>query len=326
MKTAVLMATYNSEKYLAQMLASLLNQSFSDFTCYIHDDGSLDGTLDIIRDYSTSHPNKFVHISDECDHLGAKGNFFHLLKKVEADVYFFADADDVWLKGKMEKSMEALEKLSGSVSTEEAGKPEVPLAVFTDMFVTDEKLKVIHNSFIRELDRDPRYFAWQEIIMDNPAAGCTLCFNRACRDAALFSGDDDRFKKAASLVEMHDVWILITAALLGKVDVVDEPLVHYRQHGDNEMGARSESFSDKVERNAEGLAAGGLRDKKRAYYDNAKNLARAALLLPDISGEKRRVLSGFTNLDDRSWPGRILFLKKEGFRRKKHSLWIWLWA
>ncbi|MCR5097801.1 MAG: glycosyltransferase family 2 protein [Lachnospiraceae bacterium] len=319
MKTAILLATYNSEKYIGEMISSLLNQTFTDFVCYIHDDGSGDGTLKVLEGYAASHPDKFYILRDETSHLGAKGNFLHLLKSVEADTYFFADADDVWMKDKMEKSLDALGRLG------DAG----PCAVFSDMKVTDENLNVTHGSFIRALDRDPSYHSFQEIIMDNPAAGCTLCFNRACRDAAIFATDekaDEKFAQASSLVEMHDVWVLLTAALLGRVDVMDEPLVYYRQHGDNEMGAKTESVAKKAGRNMSGAVAGDLASKKKDYYDNAKNLARAGLLLSDLSEDKRRILEGFASLSGKNKLYRISFLKNNGFRRKKRSLWIWLWA
>ena len=321
MKIAVLLATYNNEKYLSQMLSSLLNQSFRDFVCYIRDDGSADRTVEIARDYEKNHPDMFRVVYDGFgDRLGAKGNFFSLLKSVEADVYFFADADDVWSKDKIKKSILRLDGM-------ESG--DKPLCVFTDMYVTDEKLNIIHDSFIRFLDRDPQYFRYQEIIMDNPAAGCTICFNRACRDAAVFADSadgDGLFSTVVSQVEMHDVWVLITAALLGEVDVIDEPLVHYRQHGDNEMGARSESVLQKLTRNIAGFFDGTLKAKKAAYYNNAKNLARSALLLHGLSPKDREVLSGFCDMDKLSKPKRIAFLRDSGFRRKKHSLWIWLWA
>lgn len=326
MKTAVLLATYNSEKYLSQMLSSLLNQTTQDFVCYIHDDGSKDGTLEVIKRFSENNPGRFELLEDGVSRLGAKGNFLHLLNSVEADLYFFADQDDVWVKDKMEKSQRALAGLVDSDDVFAAASSDIPLAVFTDMYVTDDKLNKTHDSFIRSLDRDPGYHRYTEIVMDNPAAGCTLCFNRACRDAAVFGGDAASFDRMASVVEMHDVWVLMTASVLGRVAVIDEPLVHYRQHGDNEMGARTETGGEKIKRNVGGLFGGDLSEKKKAYYDNAKALAAAALMLPGIGEDKKKVLEGFVHLSDMKKPARIMFLKNNGFRRKKHSLWIWLWA
>ncbi len=319
MKIAILLATYNSGRYLSQMLSSLVNQTVHDFICYIHDDGSSDNTLEVVSDYVKAHGDRFVLMEDGAAHLGAKGNFFHLLKNVEADVYFFADADDVWIKDKMERSIKALEALSG--------ENKEPVAVYTDMYVTDEKLNVTAGSFIRALGRDPYYHKYTEIIMDNPAAGCSLCFNRACRDAAVMANDGgDGFFKVTELVEMHDVWVLMTAALLGRVGVVDEPLVYYRQHGDNEMGAKRDSMAVKLFKNISGFLNGSIKGDKAAYYKNAKDLAGAALLLEGVPEEKRAVLKGFAELEKMSKLQRIAFLKRNGFRRKKHSLWIWLWA
>ena len=301
----------------------MLNQTYTDFVCYIHDDGSTDGTLEVAEEYAALHPGRFCILRDGVSHLGAKGNFFHLLASVEADYYFFADQDDVWMKEKIKRLLESIRKLETSALA------PGPCAVFCDMKVTDEKLDVIHESFIRSLDRDGAYHSYQEIIMDNPAAGCSMCFNRACRDAAVFAtaiDEKERLKKAVRLVEMHDVWVLFTASLLGNIEVIDEPLVYYRQHGKNEMGAHRETLAAKAQRNMEGIFSGELATKKKAYYDNAKNLARAGLLLCDLPEDKKTVLEGFVGLSDMTRPARISFLKNNGFRRKKRSLWIWLWA
>ena len=322
MKVSVLLATYNNEKYIGELLSSLLNQTYGDFTCYIHDDGSADGTMDIVEDFSDRYPGRFVIVGDPPGtsagtHFGAKGNFFYLLSEVDSDIYLFADGDDVWMKDKIKKSVTSLMAL---------GQQDIPLLVFCDMKVTDEALRVTGDSFVRTIGRDMHYTDYREIVMDNPAAGCAMCFNRACRDAAILKQGDEDFREVTDSVEMHDVWLLITAALLGRVGVIEEPLVYYRQHGDNEMGAKSENFLQKIGRNLSGLLSGDILQKKRAYYDNARALAEAASKLPGISGEDRDILQRFCSIREYSKLKRILFLKNNGFRRKRHSLWIWLWV
>ena len=57
MMIALLLATYNSGKYLREQLDSLFLQTYKDWTLYVHDDGSIDDTLDIVKEYSDKYPN-----------------------------------------------------------------------------------------------------------------------------------------------------------------------------------------------------------------------------------------------------------------------------
>ena len=77
-KVAILLATYNGEKYVEEQLDSLLNQTNKDWIVYIHDDGSIDSTCAIIDKYCFAHPDHFVKIKGEPTG-GAKNNFYFLL-------------------------------------------------------------------------------------------------------------------------------------------------------------------------------------------------------------------------------------------------------
>ena len=152
MSAAVLLAAYNGQKYIGEQLDSLLAQTVSDFKVFIHDDGSTDGTLGIILDYAARFPDRLC-IVEGTSQGGAKENFWFLLKSVEADFYFFCDQDDVWLPEKMEKQIEALNETNNSSMA----------LVFSDMFVCDESLGIISESFWDYIGRDASAFqvcAW----------------------------------------------------------------------------------------------------------------------------------------------------------------------
>ena len=98
-KTAILMATYNGEQYVAEQIDSLLAQTDSDWTLYIHDDGSKDHTQEIINKYAETHDN--IVVMDFPGGNGAKENFFKMMFSVDADYYMLCDQDDVWLPEKV---------------------------------------------------------------------------------------------------------------------------------------------------------------------------------------------------------------------------------
>ena len=311
-KIAVLMATYNGEAYLAEMLDSLAAQKNVEFCCYIHDDGSVDGTLDIIQNYIFRYPKIFFLLEDDRVCGSAKENFFYLMEEVEADYYFFADQDDVWLPDKMEKTYAALKEL------EKRSYDKAPLAAFCDMYVTDQNLNVVYPSFIQSIGRSISHTKYTQIVIDNPAAGCTMCFNRNCRDKALEIFDKNN-------VEMHDVWCLMVAAVFGRVCGVDEPLSYYRQHEHNEMGASHEDIGQKIQRNMEDAGEGALLSGKEAFRRQKFLLAEEILKLRDVPKKEAQILETFVHPEKQSRFQRILFLKKNEFNRRNHSIWLWLW-
>ena len=218
---AILMATYNGEKYLEEQLDSLVHQSYNNFVCYIHDDGSSDGTKEIINKYVKLYPDMFSYV-DGKQTGGAKNNFMFLLGSVEADYYMFCDQDDIWHKEKIEETYEYYMQVS---------KNE-PTCVYSDLSVVDKNRNIINDSFYAFSNLDPHLNSYKQILMSNICVGCTMFFDRQIRDIALSIQTDN--------IIMHDWLIALVAALMGKLYFLDEQLIEYRQHDNNVEGATRE--------------------------------------------------------------------------------------
>lgn len=216
------MATYNGERFLREQLDSILQQSFSDWTLYIHDDGSTDTTPSIIKEYTQKYHN-IVEL-DYPSQKGAKNNFLSLLRRVEADYYLFCDQDDVWRKDKIEKEMSKMDML-------EKDKIGKPVLVFSDLYVVDENLNITDQSMWSKSNICPEFLTnFTEGGAFEFVTGCTMLFNQEAKNTVRF----DHIEKAT----MHDAWI--TLCILkseGVVAPLNEQLVYYRQHGDNALGA-----------------------------------------------------------------------------------------
>lgn len=306
---AILLATYNGAAYLRELLDSLENQTQVNFRVYIHDDGSRDGTLDIIDEYCDRFPERYERVEGPRG-LGSKHSFLYLLEQVEADYYFFCDQDDVWLPDKVQTLLDAI--------TEHSLGQQRPLAAFCDMQVVDSKGGLIAESFLDYMGRSGQQTRYTQILIDNPAAGCSMAFNRKLRDCCLPL-------PVMANIEMHDAWVMMMAAVYGTIVFVPTPLVAYRQHEDNVLGAKTESGFQKILRNIEGILTGSFARDKRNFISISKRLAAEVLTREDVPADVAEVLRGYLELEHHSRSYRIRFCKDNQINRAHHSLWMWLW-
>lgn len=219
MRVAVLLSTYNGDKYLETQLDSLLNQDFKTFTVYIRDDGSTDMTLSIIERYINLYPDFIKLIRG--GNIGVFRSFMSLLEEIEADYYMFCDQDDYWLENKISLSLKKIKEL-------ELQSPKKPAIVFTDLKLVDTHLNVFSESAWKVSKTIPD-LALQFLNVTCPMAGCTMLFNKFARDVSIPVSDKGW---------VHDYWVaLCVAKEKGSViGYVEEPLILYRQHGANVIG------------------------------------------------------------------------------------------
>ena len=230
--TAILMSTYNGERFLREQLDSILGQTEKNWQLLVRDDGSTDGTPAILKEYSASHPDRVRVLEDRHHNLGAKKSFEQLMYHApETEYYMFADQDDVWMPNKVANTKAAIQALEGRY-----GK-DTPLVVHTDLRVVDEDLQEIHSSFWRYsnirpeiLDSDVHYLG-----ICNAVTGCAMLFNRAAKEVSL---------PFADYAFMHDQWIAAKVMCTGGVvKPIDEATILYRQHRRNTVGAVSYRFT-----------------------------------------------------------------------------------
>ena len=221
---AILMATYNSDRYISEQLDSILSQTYPNWHLYIHDDGSTDNTQEILLRYVKANSSK-ITILDYLPQGNAYANFMSLLSRVEAPLYMFSDHDDVWHNDKVAKSYEAYNR-------QKILTTERPIIVHSDLCVVDENLHVINPSFWQMAGIHPEMFERKDSRITNIVTGCTMLFDNLTKQCAI-----GRTPYGAPL---HDEWITLCACANGGVVVpVCESLIEYRQHGDNTLGAEA---------------------------------------------------------------------------------------
>lgn len=218
-KVAVLLSTYNGEKYLLNQLQSIQKQTAKNFHIYIRDDGSTDRTTEIIEKFCENNVNCSVLQSGR--NLGAANSFMELLKLVDEEYYMFCDQDDIWLKNKIKNSLDYL-------LLKEKGKKGVPVLIYTDAKVVDVRLNTIAESFIDTSGIVPDLVQkWGYVMINNVAPGCTYIFNKELRKIAVNHPSD---------LPMHDWWMVLNAERYGELYFLNSADILYRQHDNNVIG------------------------------------------------------------------------------------------
>lgn len=218
---AILLSTHNGEAFLSQQLDSFLQQTYARWTLYWRDDASEDNTVGVVTDFARAADHgRVVAIPDASARLGISGSFLTLLRAVMAfdappPVIAFADQDDVWLPEKLARGVAAL-----------AVVPEQEPALYcARQILVDAELQRIGLS--RRPRRSPGFPA---ALTQNIATGCTVMVNRAAAELIA--------RSRAPGATLHDWWCyLVVAAGGGHILMDDAPVVLYRQHNANAVGA-----------------------------------------------------------------------------------------
>ncbi len=241
MKISVAMCTYDGERFLREQLASIAAQERAPDELVVCDDRSGDSTPEIVREFAAKAPFA-VRLHTNERNLGSTKNFGRAISLCEGEVIALSDQDDVWLPSKL-----------GRIEERFRAEPGAGL-VFTDAEVVDENLRPLgyrlwesvgFDRAHRRLVREGR--ALDVLLPGWTVTGATLAFRAGFRNLVLEIPDD--------LALIHDGWIALMIASVAEVSFIEEPLVKYRQHSRQQIGAR--------ERKA-GEGAGGVVGVKEA--------------------------------------------------------------
>ncbi|NQK93618.1 glycosyltransferase family 2 protein [Streptococcus suis] len=295
MKVNILMSTYNGQQFLAEQIRSIQEQSYTDWTLFIRDDGSSDNTKEILKDFE--HQDSRIHIidSDKTDNLGVIKSFHKLVNHDRADYYFFSDQDDVWLPNKLELSLKEAQNHPA----------DFPLMVYMDLKVVNQDLEIMTESMVKSQSHHANTELVQELT-ENTVTGGVAMINHHL--AEMWQVTDD--------ILMHDWYLALLASAFGSLVFIDQPGELYRQHSDNVLGARTLSKRFKKWIRPHILFA--------VYWDLIKNSQKQArhLLQMPLSQSNRELIEAFVTIMDKPMLERFRILRKYGLRKNKtfHTL------
>ena len=129
-KFSVIVAVYNTEKYLRKCLDSLINQTYGNFEIIVVNDGSPDNSQIIIDEYAEKYPDKIVSLLKENGGLSDARNCG--ITRASGDYLLFVDSDDYLdselleaLNCAIEKNQADIVRFSAQIVFEDSGKGEI---------------------------------------------------------------------------------------------------------------------------------------------------------------------------------------------------------
>jgi len=285
---AVLMCTYQAERYLMEQLDSIIEQTHQNWHLYVSDDGSKDSTQSILNSYQAKWgPDRLSIISGPAK--GFAKNFLSLSCNtiIKADFYAFSDQDDIWEKDKLERALNCLLSI-----------PEGTPGLYCS------RTRLV-NSSNKEIGLSPLFVkppCFANGLIQNIGGGNTMVLNNAARSLLIEAGDEIP-------VVSHDWWsYLLVSGCGGKVFYDTIPSLRYRQHSENLIGM-NDSWQARFKR-IRMLSQGRFRKW------NNDNIMALQKMLHQLTPENQTVLEQFTKAREMSLIPRLLNLKKSGVFRQ----------
>jgi glycosyltransferase involved in cell wall biosynthesis len=263
---AILLAVKDGARFLPEQLESYVQQTHADWSLHVSDDGSKDGTVEIVQDFAGRVSNQVTLRSGP--RAGSNSNFLSLLRdpRIDTDYFAFSDQDDVWCPDKLERALSLVRTARGDHPALYGSRTEL----------IDREGR--HSGFSTDFKKPPSF---RNALVQSIAGGNTMVFNRAARELLKRVTDEN--------VAIHD-WMtyIVISAVGGTIFYDRRPSVKYRQHEDNLVGANL-SFRARARR-------------VRMLFDgqwqewNSTHLKEIERLLPVVTDENRKVLKSFVQI------------------------------
>lgn len=253
---SVAMCTRNGERFVADQVRSILRQTVTPMEIVVSDDASTDSTLSIVRSLLAEHNAArssdavALVVLENPKPLGVAKNFEQALHNCTADFIALCDQDDVWRADKLERVSMVFRSDSRL------------MLVHSDARLTDGQGRPSGGTLLQALELDATAQALIHegraldlLLQRNVVTGATTVIRRAL------------WARAAPVPPgwIHDEWLAIVAACHGGLALIPEPLIDYRQHGGNAIGAGKLSMLGKFRRLTEPGRARNERLYTRAH-------------------------------------------------------------
>jgi glycosyltransferase involved in cell wall biosynthesis len=223
---SVCMATFNGARNIREQLDSILRQLSEGDEIVISDDGSTDGTLELI----TSFAEPRIKLLMNEIRLGPARNFERAIQHASGSIVCLSDQDDVWRRDKIEVIQNAFHRTKA-------------LAIVSDARIIDGEGLVISRSFFKWRGSGPGFL---KNFLKNGFLGCCMAFRAQAKSFLL---------PFPTQINMHDEWIGLTCSLAGKVEFINDTLIDYRRHDANVTNMSHGSYGFMIKKRLDVISA-----------------------------------------------------------------------
>lgn len=227
---SVALCTYNGEKYITQQITSILEQTILPNEIIVCDDGSIDNTLDLVR-HTASNSTIPIYIYQTEYNIGSTKNFEKAISLCTGSIIMLADQDDVWAHNKVEIIMDFFNRnpktdavFSNGEVIDSYGRPQG--YNLWDAFGYNWYHKIKLN----------QGYALNILLKHNVVTGATLAIRANIRELLLPIPE----------IWVHDGWIALLVSAFGQISSINKPLIQYRQHAKQQIGAQKLSLQQQI--------------------------------------------------------------------------------
>lgn len=253
---SVALCTFNSVRFVEEQLISILDQELAVAEVVIGDDGSTDGTLDLISAVAARHVRgHVVRVAFTTASGGVTANFSRTLAACTGDVIALADHDDVWDPNKT------------AVLVPQLTAAEGPAMIFTDARIVNDQRRCFGVTLFEaygvsqvEIGSIAQGRGAEVLIRRNIVTGATAMLTRDLLNVAL----------PIPPLFVHDEWLAFLAASVGTLLVEEKPLIDYRVHGSNQIGIPPSTLLGQAR-----IAARGTRERYEILVNRAEALSKS---------------------------------------------------
>lgn len=249
---SVALCTHNGARFLREQVRSICLQTLPPTEIVLSDDASTDNSVEVVRaavrECGAERPDHPValRVFENRPALRVVKNFEQAINACSGELIALSDQDDVWMPDRLAKMVVRFEQDEGL------------LLLHTDARLVDSQRRDLGGTLFHALEVTPSELervhagrAFDVLLRRNLVTGATTIFRRRLLADAL----------PLPVEWVHDEWLGIIASTTGRVDLLEQPLIEYRQHESNQIGARRDTFAQKVRK---ALASRGTIHVERA--------------------------------------------------------------
>lgn len=251
------MATYNGEQFLAEQLDSILSQSYPNIELVIVDDDSIDGTVALVNVYITRYPHISLYVNEQ--NLGYIKNFEKGMLLAKGELIALSDQDDIWRSDKLAVLMDQMDNheiiYSDSALIDDTGKS-------LDKKMSDIRTQISYDDCLMYT-----IGAW--------APGHAMLLKKELIARCI------PFPKLVT----HDFWLGFVATCMSPIKYLNIPLVYYRQHSTNAIGADTHAHKSNLQKST----------RKEKLYQSRARMQLLYEKCPPENVEQKKVLRTLCN-------------------------------